>query len=121
MANELTVTAALNYAKGNIATVSMGKSGKQFNVTGSNYERGTQVVTTSSPQAISLGAVGTAGWFYIQNNDATNYVTIFDATSGNAFLKLMPGEFALGRFAATAPAAQANTASVVIEYMVVEN
>ena len=121
MANELTVTGSLAYAKGNIASVSMAKSGKQFSVSGSNYERGTQVITTSSPQAISLGSVGTTGWFFIQNNDATNYVTIYDATSGNAFLKLLPGEFALGRFAAAAPAAQSNTASVTIEYMIVEN
>ncbi len=121
MANELTVTGTLAYAKGNIASTSMTKSGVRFDVAGSNYERGTKVVTTSSPQAIGLGAVGTPGWFFIQNNDATNYVNIFDATGGNAFLKLKPGEFAIGRFAATAPAAQANTASVSIEFMIVEN
>lgn len=120
MAQEITATASLAYSKGSIASVSMAKSGSRFDVSGSNYERGTQTITTSSPQAIGLGSVGTPGWFYIQNNDATNYVTIFDATSGNAFLKLKPGEFAVGRFAATAPAAQANTASVAIEYMIVE-
>lgn len=121
MANELTVTGTLSYAKGNIATVSMTKNGKQFNVTGSNYERGTQSMGTSSPVAISLGSIGTVGWFFLQNNDATNYVDIYDSTGGNAFLRLFPGEFAVGRFAATAPAAKANTASVVIEYMLVEN
>lgn len=120
MANELTVTGTLAYAKGSISSVSMTKSGSRFDVSGTNYERGTQTVTTSSPQALGLGAVGTPGWFFIQNNDATNYVSIYDATGGNAFLKLKPGEFAVGRFAAAAPAAQANTASVAIEYMIVE-
>ena len=121
MAQEITATATLAYAKGNINSVSMSKSGARFDVAGSNYERGTQTVTTSSPQAIGLGSVATPGWFFVQNNDATNYVQLFDSTGGNAFLRLKPGEFAIGRFAATAPAAQANTASVAIEYMIVEN
>ena len=120
MAQEITATATLTYAKGNISAVTMGKSGSRFDVAGNNYERGTQTITTSSAQAIGLGSIGTPGWFFIQNNDATNYVTIFDATSGNAFLKLKPGEFAMGRFAAAAPAAQANTASVIVEFMIVE-
>jgi hypothetical protein len=120
MSQEITATASLSYAKGNISTVTMGKSGSRFDVSGSNYERGTQTITTSSPQEIGLGSIGTPGWFFIQNNDSTNYVTIYDATSGNAFLKLKPGEFATGRFAAAAPAAQSNTSSVVIEFMIVE-
>jgi hypothetical protein len=120
MAQEITATASLAYAKAPILAVSMAKSGSRFDVAGSNYERGTQTMGTSSAVAIGLGSVGTPGWFFIQNNDSTNYVDIYDATGGNAFLRLKPNEFAVGRFAAAAPAAKANVASVVIEYMIVE-
>ena len=120
MAQEITATGSLNYAKGSIATVGMIKSGLRFDVSGSNYERGTQTVLTSSPQALQLGSVGTPGWFFIQNNDPTNYVDIYDATGGSAFLRLKAGEFAIGRFAAAAPAARANAASVVVEFMIIE-
>ncbi len=120
MAQEITATASLAYTKGSIPTVSMVKSGSRFDVAGNNYERGTQTMGTGGVVAIGLGSVGTPGWCFIQNNDATNYVDVYDSTGGNAFVRLKPGEFFLGRLAATAPAARANTASVAIEYMIVE-
>ena len=120
MANELSLTGNLSFAKGRVSAVSMQKVGVQFNVTGTNYARGTQTISTGSFQALNLGGVATPGYLYIQNNDATNFVTIAESTSGTGCIKIKPGEFALFRCDTTTPAAEADTASVVVEYMLVE-
>jgi hypothetical protein len=123
MANELTCSGSLQFSKGAVNPVSMTKSGVQFNVAGTRYVRGVfSVPTTANGTAIPLGNNGSVGWFYIENNDSTNYVQILNAVSGEALIRLYPGEFTCGRFdtTVTAPAAQANTAVVQIEYMFVE-
>jgi hypothetical protein len=125
MANELTCTGSVQFAKGQVGAVGMAKSGVKFTVTGGDYVRGTfSVPTTSGGTAIPLGGIATAGgWYFIQNNDSTNYVKIMNAVSGTVVLQIMPLEFAIGRFDAgvTAVAAIAHTAAVVIEYIFVDN
>jgi hypothetical protein len=125
MANELTCTGSVQFAKGQVGAVALTKSGAKFNVTGTNYARGTfSVPTTAGGTAIPLDGLATAGgWYYIQNNDSTNYVQILNAASGTVVLQIMPLEFAIGRFDAgvTAVAAQAHTAAVVIEYLFIDN
>jgi hypothetical protein len=120
MANEITVTGSLTFAKGNVATNGLTRSGQQFNVSGTNYTRKTQNIGTSA-EVLALGEIGTAGWFLIYNMDATNYVEVLDSTGGNVCLKIKPGEFACGRFGAAAPALKANTAAVNVDYIVVED
>lgn len=120
MANEITTTGSLAFAKGSIVSVSMLKSGAQFSVTGSHYHRGTQSIATSAV-AIGLGGVTTPGWFFCQNNDATNYVELLDSTGGAVFAKLKPGEFMLGRFGCAAPAAKANVAACIVEYLIIQD
>lgn len=120
MALEITATGAVSFAKGNVATVGLTRSGQRFTVSGTDYTRGTQSVGTAA-EALALGEVTTPGWFFIYNMDATNYVEVLDSTGGVATLKIKAGEFACGRFASAAPAVKANTAAVVIEYMVVED
>lgn len=123
MAQELTVTASLSFAKGNVQANGLTKSGQRFNVNGTKYIRGVQSIGFAAAEAIQLGEIAAPGWLLVQNNDATNFVELHtQAAAGVAFAKLQPGEFALLRLGSgvTAPAAKADTAAVEIEYMVVE-
>lgn len=123
MANELTINGSVAFSKGNVATKTLAVQTLRANVSGADFIQATQSIpTTAGGTAISIpAAIGTPGWFFIKNNDATNYVTILDSVSGAALLKLKAGEVAMGRFASAAPAALANTAAVVIEYLIVED
>ncbi len=120
MANELTLTGSLSFAKGRVAAVSMTKAGAQFTVTGSKYTRETVSAGTSAFVALSKGDIGTVGYMFIQNLDSTNYVEIAEATSGTGTVKLKAGEFALFRCATSTPSVKANTAACVLEYLMVE-
>lgn len=124
--NEITSSASLSYtnaAKG-IATTALSSPPTFFTITGYNVVNSTMnVPTTAGGTAIPLGSVGTLGWSYFKNIDATNYVDIMTATSGTAYVRLLPHEFAMFRFtpAITAPAALAHTSSVLMQYMIIEN
>ena len=127
MANEITVTASLNYTNtaANIASTTLTiKAPGKFSTAGGDFIQATMSVpTTAGGTAIPCGSITAPGWAMIKNNDATNYVEILNAVAGTAVLRLNANEIALFRFAAgiTAPAAIANTAAVVIEYLFIEN
>ena len=118
MAKEITVSASLSFAKGLVTAKAMTLTGR-FDVTGKNYVEGTQSIATDAT-AIDLAGITTAGWFAIRNMSTANYVEILNATDGAVLLKLLPGEFAIGRFGCAAPAGKANTAAVDIEFLIVE-
>ena len=123
MDNEIQITASLSFAKGNIAKKTASKS---FNATlaGTNYKQGTQLVpTTAGGTAIDVTGLANVGTAYIQNNDASNYLTVLNAVSGTALLEILPGEGYTIRFATsvTAPALLANIASVQAEYLILED
>ena len=121
MANEATVSAYLSFVKGTVDT-KMSRQAIQFTVAGTNYiQESMTVPTTAGGTAIPLGSVGTPGFYFIKNNDATNFVTILSGVGGTALLKLKAGEFTVGRFSVATPAALANTLSVQIEYLIVED
>jgi len=120
MADEINVTGLLSFEKSPAAKISVGVSAAKFTVTGTKYVHGLQNVGTAA-EAIGLGDIGTPGYFFIKNLDATNYLEILSATDGSVLLKIKAGEFAIGRFGAAAPAAKANTAAVNIEYLIVED
>lgn len=125
MANEITVTAALSYANPaqNVPTKSLTVSNLLFSITGKNFAQDSQVIpTTAGGTAINLQGLSTLGWFFIKNDDPTNYVEILNAVSGTVLLRIPPGGIAIGYFdsSVTAPAAMAHTASVMIEYLVLE-
>lgn len=120
MADEITVSLSLSFTKSPAATQSVSETSKSFDVTGAKFTKGVQNVGTSA-EAIGLGDIGTAGWFFIKNLDTTNYVEVLDAVAGDACLKLKAGEFACGRFGAAAPAVKANTAACNVEYLIIED
>jgi len=122
MANEITVSATLLFAKGEVASQGFQRTNKQFDVTGTKYVRAVQNIGTS-PEALAMGEVAVPGWFFFLNLDATNFVEILTGVGGDAFLKLKPREFAMGRLPSgvTAPAGKANTAALNLEFMIIED
>jgi hypothetical protein len=125
MANELTFSTSLQFSKGNIAAQNLQIQNVRGDVAGKDFMRASQTMTTATGGvAINLGAVTAPGAFAIKNNDPVggNYVEVLPAVSGTPMLKILPGETAQGRFTSTvtAPAVKANTASVDIEYLIVQ-
>lgn len=123
MANELTVSANMNFTKGP-TNVSFNQSGLQFNVTGTKSLMNVQTIGTSATalnvgDLVSIDSSG-PGWILIQNTDPTNYVTFRAGSTGADLIKLLPGEFWMGRLATTTPYALANTAAVVVQYLMIE-
>lgn len=120
MANELTVSASLSFTKGSI-TAALAKNGLQITITGTKKLENVQNIGTSE-EALQLGDLGSAAgcWLIIINRDPTNYVNFRAATGVTDTCKLMPGEPALFRCAASAPYLQANTAACNVEYCLIE-
>ncbi len=124
---EITVIASLAYSKppasASLQTLFDTPTGV-YNITGNNFvEAEFLVPTTAGGTAIPVPGLGTLGWACIKNNDTTNYVDILSAVSGTPMLRLYPGECFPFRFhpGVTAPAAIANTASVNIQYLILQN
>lgn len=124
MANSVSGSVSLNLTLG---TSSASSSGRRLagsisaDVSGSNFIRGTQSIPTSAT-AIGLGALGSLGAYAISNLDATHYVDILSSTTGTTFAHILPGNTHVGYFPSTvtAPAAKANTAAVIIDYLISE-
>lgn len=119
MADELTISAFMRFVKG-AKDVQLSRQSQQFDVTGTAFIRGTQIVGTSE-EALTKGEVSTPGCILIINLDPTNFVSIRAATGTANCIKIKPGEFALFRFAATAPFIIADTASCEVEYFLIED
>jgi hypothetical protein len=86
----------------------------KINQIGNNVSSGIQIVTTTAA-VINIGAVsgGALGRFAIKNLDGANDLSVLPALAGPAFLTLLPGEMAQGRFDAsvTAPAVKTSAAA----------
>ena len=120
MANEIRFRADLRVVNGNLDVRQ--QKDKQSDQTTAGAVSRTQTIPTSDT-VISLTGVTAARAVFIENTDATNYIDI-GPTSGGAIVplsRLYPGEVAL--FPLTPGVVlrgQANTASVVMNYMLVE-
>ncbi len=118
MANEITISASLSFSKGG-KTASAGRSGLQDDMTGSNYFQGTQTIGTSE-EALNKGDIGTPGYIWVRNLDATNFVEIRAGSSAADVVKLMPGKMALFYLASSTPYAIADSGACEIEYLILE-
>lgn len=120
MANELTLTASLAFAKGNVASTSRSASNATVTVSGTAYAAIVQNVGTSEEQ-LDFGAVATPGYALIKNLDATNYVEIRAGTGVADLIKIPAGKSCLFPFAAdcTAPYAIANSSACDIEMLLI--
>lgn len=119
MANEVKITASLLFVKGNVKQISRAVTDLLVTVSGEKYTQIVQAITVSEI-ALDLGDVGTPGWCWMKNLDATNYVSIKPATGVAKMMKLLAGETALFRMEASDPFAEANTGTVNLEMLLVE-
>ena len=116
MANEVTVSATLKYAKAKVSnSLSTSYSATQ---TGDKYEAGVQIIGTTEEQ-LAKNDIGTIGFVAVRNMDATNYVQLGAAT-GAYSVKLLAGEGCVLPFRAANVFILANTAPVEVEYLLVE-
>lgn len=122
MADEIKITARIEFAKGNVDTIIRKVERLGIDVTGSRYFAHTQQIGTSE-EALQKGELASLGYAWFKNLDATNFVSIRAATGAGNAIKLNPGECAVFRFGsgATAPYAIADTAAVYLEYLIVED
>ena len=125
MPNEITTTVVLKYvnAPENIPVVQLAVGALSFTITGKNYVLATMTVpTTAGGTAIPVGNLADLGFAMFVNRDGANFVTIYDAVSGNKMMQIKPGMAVLIYFdpSITAPAAEADTADVEMQYMILE-
>jgi hypothetical protein len=118
MANELTLSASIKFAKGSIS-VSEGKSGVQLDVAGDDFVTKTQNIGTSE-EPLNLGDISTPGYVLMRNTDATNFVSVRSGSGAANLIKIPAGGIALFMCEASAPHVIANTAAVKIEYTMIE-
>ena len=126
MANTLTLTIAANFS-GNGAQTSNTVNGYVSTIASNSAPQGINsdsVPTTSGGVAIPLGGIAAPRYLFVQNLDATNYVSILTAVSGTEIARLLPG--ATGGDAImiplapgiTAPAWVAHTSACNVNYRV---
>lgn len=121
MANEITITAKLSVKKDNLDHAE-NPGTLSFDMTGTTASGGAQAVTTTAA-ALGIGSVTTAGYAYFRNLGPTNYVEIGTLTGASfvAFAKLKVGEVAVVRLGTNAPTARANTATVNLQYYILQD
>jgi len=115
MANELTTSISLNYAKGNVSA--RVEAVKQVDVATERALDVTQVIGTSEEQA-ALVDVASVKRFYVRNLDDTNFVEVGVAT-GVYPIKLAPGEDALFQPNVNALFLKADTAACLVRIVAV--
>jgi hypothetical protein len=122
MAKEIQVIAHLVVKKGSLS-VEKPATSLQIDMAGSNYSAGVQSIGFAAHEQVDVNAsVATPGVAKFTNLDAANFVRLGRDVAGAfvAFAKLMPGEFWLGRLDAGDVYAQADTAAVSLEHMILE-
>jgi hypothetical protein len=129
MASEISLDAAFTLYKPSIMpeAVSYNLVAQLFTMTGLSWIGPTSMlVPFASATVIPLGGVTAPHMCFVVNMDPTNYVDLFNGSSGTHTIRLYPGqsgapngEFALFPWVDTAvPYAQANTAAVQIVYFI---
>jgi len=79
---------------------------------------GVQAIATSDTEVVN-GSTTDGGVYYVRNLDETNYVEVgskFGTGTAYYFLKLLPGEFSIGRLSESDIWAKANTATVNLQF-----
>lgn len=119
MANEITLRAELSYSKGG-SSMSMESGTLTFDMSGSKHVHMLQTLTGDSQEALDIGDIGTCGYMIIRNKDATNFVEIRPASSGDDLIKLGPGQWAVFPLTTSTPYALADSGDCIVEYLLLE-
>ena len=119
MANELTVTVGMAYNNGGTA-LNFTTTADQVTVSANFALRSVYTVPLAGA-SLPLGGITTPGYILIQNKDATNFILV--GNSGDTLpVRVNAGELVLFRFAnGIVPYVIADTAAVVIDYMLIES
>lgn len=121
MADELKIFAAMAFNKGGTAEQLGLPAPLAIDITGTRPIHIRQSIPNGAAEALQLGEVTPAGARYmIVNRDSTNFVTI-RSHAGEKGVDVEPGEFTYGKWpgSVTAPVAQADTAAVEIEMLII--
>ena len=120
MANEITISAALSIARtGLTLSASSSSSIDQAGDANSGF---VQTIGTSTEQITMLDVV-TPGYYYLRNDDATNFILIGLATpvtAPDAFITLAPGKCAVFPSRQTVIYAKADTAPCNLQVVIAE-
>jgi hypothetical protein len=118
MADELQVQAVISFSKSNASVRQSGQA--SVTVTGDAFSHEVQAIGTSE-EALAQGAdLGTPGYVFIKNMDATNYVEV-GSTTGVYDIKLKAGEIALYRHNSATIYAKSNTNICNVEFIIIED
>lgn len=139
MANEITINALLKFSKGNVQALTRSTAGARFDVDGTKYVSGVQMIGTTE-EALAMGEILSAGWCWMKNLGSTNSIRIrADSASDLAELvggdvaeaaelvvrmdlvELKAGETALFRLATDTPHAVTESGTSELEYIIVED
>ena len=113
MAAELTLQGLnIAFTKANCPSVNFTAPTIQVTVSGTQYMDNVQSIGFAAEEAILLGDVASGGYWYFENMDATNFISVRAAAAETAFMKLAAGKWAILPVIAAAPTAQADTAAV---------
>lgn len=119
MADELMIRAFMRYVS-STKDIPFGES-TTVDVSGTKVLVNQQTVGTSA-EALEVGDMTTPGVIMLKNLDDTNFVELRDGADGADLVKILAGETSgPWRLATTTPYVIADTASVEVEYMLVEN
>ena len=117
MSNELKATIGLTFSKSG-AKFSRAES-TQTDVSGDAFTHEVQEIGTSEEEVAQGADLGTPGWVFAKNLDATNYVEI-GSTTGVYDIKLKAGKWAWWFHNSATIYAKANTAAIDLEYVICE-
>ena len=123
MANEITLNLSMSVSKG-FLTASRAVQPLRVTMAGTRYSDNGQAIGFAAHEQVVIGAdVGTEGYAFFRNLDATNFVQIGVDVSGTfyPFAKLKAGEAAVLRLATGTIYAKADTASVDLAAWVLED
>lgn len=118
MSKEISITMAISFKKGG-AQVRRSES-ITVDVTGDAFSHEVQEIGTSEEQLAQGADLGTPGYMFIKNMDATNYVEV-GSTTGVYDIKLKAGEVCLYRHNSATVYAKANTLACKVEYLLIED
>tara|TARA_R110001592_G_scaffold122620_3_gene329553 strand:+ start:5363 stop:5743 length:381 start_codon:yes stop_codon:yes gene_type:complete len=125
MANELTVTASIDYDKNN-HQLNFTPEVQQITVAGEKHAAGVQALTTSH-EAIVLNEVtaGIQGWAWFRNigTDTSTHIKVGINNADSSFTEvfnLKGGEFAIMRLGGTALYAESSTGTLHLQYSIIE-
>lgn len=119
MADEITATAIILYAKGNIQQIKRTLQSATFDVSGEGYFAQRQTIGTSE-EALAIGDVTNCGWFWGKNLSSTTAIKIRLGSGAADLVKISPAACCLFELAGNNPYAIAVGAPAALEYMITE-